>query len=160
MRLLKVLTCLTTEHDLRLVVVAGLICFAACFTAFRLYSRMRGAKGVVRAAWLLLTGLVSGSGVWATHFIAMVAYSPGLKTGYSPAGTLLSLMIAVLFMAGGFAVASAQRSRTNDFAGGLILGMGVAAMHYTGMSAFVTQGFVQWEQATVAASVLAGVVGA
>ncbi|TCS12457.1 diguanylate cyclase/phosphodiesterase [Caulobacter sp. BK020] len=158
--MLKVLTCLTTEHDLRLVVVAGLICFAACFTAFRLYSRMRGAKGVVRAAWLLLTGLVSGSGVWATHFIAMVAYSPGLKTGYSPAGTLLSLMIAVLFMAGGFAVASAQRSRTNDFAGGLVLGMGVAAMHYTGMSAFVTQGFLQWEQATIAVSVLAGVVGA
>jgi diguanylate cyclase (GGDEF)-like protein/PAS domain S-box-containing protein len=121
---------------------------------------MRGATGVVRAAWLLLTGLVAGSGVWATHFIAMVAYSPGLKTGYNPTGTLISLIIAVLFMAGGFAVASAQRSRTNDCAGGLILGMGVAAMHYTGMSAFVTQGFVQWEQATVAVSVLAGVGGA
>ncbi|MGR4862524.1 EAL domain-containing protein [Caulobacter sp. LARHSG274] len=158
--MLKVLTCLTTEHDLRLVLVAGLICLAACFTAFRLYSRMRGATGVVRAAWLLLTGLVSGSGVWATHFIAMVAYSPGLKTGYNPAGTLISLIIAVLFMAGGFAVASAERSRTNDCAGGLILGVGVAAMHYTGMSAFVTQGFVQWEQATVAVSVLAGVAGA
>jgi NO-binding membrane sensor protein with MHYT domain len=103
---------------------------------------------------------VSGSGVWATHFIAMVAYSPGLKTGYSPTGTLLSLMIAVLFMAGGFAVASAQRSRTNDFAGGLILGMGVAAMHYTGMSAFVTQGFVEWEQATIAPRFWLGVIGA
>ena len=158
--MLKVLTCLTTQHDLRLVVVAGLICFAACVPAFRLYSRMRGAKGVVRAAWLLLTGLVSGSGVWATHFVAMVAYSPGLKTGYSPAGTLLSLMVSVMFMAGGFAVASAQRSRTNDLAGGLVLGMGVAAMHYTGMSAFVTQGFVHWEQATVAISVLLGVCGA
>ncbi len=158
--MLKVLTCLTREHDLRLVVVAGLICFAACFTAFRLYSRMRGAKGVVRAAWLLLTGLVSGSGVWATHFIAMVAYTPGLKTGYSPTGTLLSLMISVMFMACGFAVASAQRTKTNDFAGGLVLGMGVAAMHYTGMSAFVTQGVVQWEQVMVAVSVLVGVCGA
>ncbi|CAN5189319.1 EAL domain-containing protein [soil metagenome] len=158
--MLKVLTCLGGQHDLRLVLIAGLVCFAACFTAFRLYSRMRGAKGVVRAAWLLLTGLVAGSGVWATHFIAMVAYAPGLKTGYSPTGTLLSLMIAVMFMAGGFAVASAQRSKTNDFAGGLVLGMGVAAMHYTGMSAFVTQGVVQWEQATVAVSVLVGVCGA
>jgi diguanylate cyclase (GGDEF)-like protein/PAS domain S-box-containing protein len=121
---------------------------------------MRGAKGLVRAAWLLLTGLVSGSGVWATHFIAMVAYSPGLKTGYSPTGTLLSLMIAVLFMGTGFVVASAQRSRTNDMAGGLVLGMGVAAMHYTGMTAFVTQGEVVWEHATVGASVLLGVIGA
>jgi diguanylate cyclase (GGDEF)-like protein/PAS domain S-box-containing protein len=157
---LKVLTCLATEHDYRLVGVAAVVCFSACFTAFRLYSRMRGAKGLVRAAWLLLTGLVSGSGVWATHFIAMVAYSPGLKTGYSPTGTLLSLMIAVLFMGTGFVVASAQRSRTNDMAGGLVLGMGVAAMHYTGMTAFVTQGEVVWEHATVGASVLLGVIGA
>ncbi|MBU4434053.1 MAG: EAL domain-containing protein [Alphaproteobacteria bacterium] len=159
-RVLKVLTCLTTEHDYRLVMVAVVVCFAACFTAFRLYSRMRGAKGLVRAAWLLLTGLVSGSGVWAAHFIAMVAYHPGLKTGYSPTGTLLSLMIAVLFMGLGFGVSSAQRTRTNDVAGGLILGLGVASMHYTGMTAFVTQGVVVWEHATVGASVLFGVLGA
>ena len=120
---------------------------------------MRGAKGLVRGAWLLLTGLVCGSGVWATHFIGMVAYDPGLKTGYSPSGTLLSLMIAVLFMGSGFVVASAQRTRTNDMAGGLILGMGIASMHYTGMTAFVTQGQLVWEHATVGASVLLGVAG-
>jgi diguanylate cyclase (GGDEF)-like protein/PAS domain S-box-containing protein len=154
------LTCLTTQHDLRLVLVAGLVCIAGCFTTFRLYSRMRGARGVVRAAWLLLTGLVAGSSVWATHFIAMVAYTPGLKTGYSPTGTLLSLMIAALFMASGFAVASAQRSTTNDFAGGVLLGLGVAAMHYTGMSAFVTQGQLVWEHATVGLSAILGVTGA
>ncbi|HWT51489.1 MAG TPA: EAL domain-containing protein [Caulobacter sp.] len=157
---LKFLTCLTTQHDLRLVIVAGLVCLAGCFTTFRLYSRMRGARGVVRGAWLLLTGLVAGSSVWATHFIAMVAYAPGLKTGYSPTGTLLSLMIAALFMASGFAVASAQRSTTNDFAGGVLLGLGVAAMHYTGMSAFVTQGYLVWEHATVGLSALLGVGGA
>ena len=158
--MLKFLTCLTTQHDLRLVLVAGLVCIAGCFTTFRLYSRMRGARGVVRAAWLLLTGLVAGSSVWATHFIAMVAYTPGLKTGYSPTGTLLSLMIAALFMASGFAVASAQRSTTNDFAGGVLLGLGVAAMHYTGMSAFVTQGQLVWEHATVGLSAILGVAGA
>jgi diguanylate cyclase (GGDEF)-like protein/PAS domain S-box-containing protein len=157
---LKFLTCLTTQHDLRLVLVAGLVCIAGSFTTFRLYSRMRGARGVVRAAWLLLTGLVAGSSVWATHFIAMVAFTPGLKTGYSPTGTLLSLMIAVLFMAAGFAVASAQRTTTNDFAGGVLLGLGVAAMHYTGMSAFVTQGHLVWEHATVGLSAILGVSGA
>ncbi len=157
--MLKVLTCLTTEHDYRLVGVAVVVCFAACFTAFRLYSRMRGAKGLVRAAWLLLTGLVCGAGIWATHFISMVAYDPGLKTGFSPTGTLLSLMIAVLFVGSGFVIASAQRTRTNDMAGGLILGVGVASMHYTGMTAFVTQGHLVWEHATVGASVLFGVAG-
>jgi diguanylate cyclase (GGDEF)-like protein/PAS domain S-box-containing protein len=157
---LKFLTCLTTQHDLRLVLVAGAVCLAGCFTTFRLYSRMRGARGVVRSAWLLLTGLVAGSSVWATHFIAMVAFTPGLKTGYSPTGTLLSLMIAALFMAGGFAVASAQRTTTNDLAGGVLIGLGVASMHYTGMSAFVTQGQLVWEHATVGLSTLLGVAGA
>ncbi|ATC23108.1 GGDEF and EAL domain-containing protein [Caulobacter vibrioides] len=156
----KLLTCLTTQHDLRLVLVASAVCLAGCFTTFRLYSRMRGARGVVRAAWLLLTGLVAGSSVWATHFIAMVAFTPGLKTGYSPTGTLLSLMIAALFMASGFAVASAQRSTTNDFAGGVLIGLGVAAMHYMGMSAFVTQGQLVWEHATVGMSAVLGVGGA
>ena len=156
----KFLTCLTTQHDLRLVLVAGVVCLAGCFTTFRLYSRMRGARGVVRAAWLLLTGLVAGSSVWATHFIAMVAFTPGLKTGYSPTGTLLSLMIAALFMASGFAVASAQRTTTNDFAGGVLIGLGVAAMHYMGMSAFVTQGQLVWEHATVGLSAILGVCGA
>lgn len=158
--MLKFLTCLTTQHDLRLVLVAGAVCLAGCFTTFRLYSRMRGARGVVRSAWLLLTGLVAGSSVWATHFIAMVAFTPGLKTGYSPTGTLLSLMIAALFMAGGFAVASAQRTTTNDLAGGVLIGLGVASMHYTGMSAFVTQGQLVWEHATVGLSTLLGVAGA
>lgn len=115
---------------------------------------------MVRSAWLLLTGLVAGSSVWATHFIAMVAFTPGLKTGYSPTGTLLSLMIAALFMAGGFAVASAQRTTTNDLAGGVLIGLGVASMHYTGMSAFVTQGQLVWEHATVGLSTLLGVAGA
>ncbi|MDB5457595.1 MAG: hypothetical protein JWP92_3180 [Caulobacter sp.] len=155
----KVLSCLATQHDPRLVAVAAAVCFAACFTAFRLYSRMRGARGHVRAAWLLLAGLVAGSGVWATHFIAMVAFDPGLKTAYNPAGALISLLIAVVFTGSGFAVASAERSRTNEVAGGLLLGTGVAAMHYVGMSAFVTQGHVIWEQATVGASVALGVVG-
>ncbi len=157
--MLKFLNCLTTEHDLRLVVVAAVVCIAGCFTTFRLYSRMQGARGHVRAAWLLLTGLVAGSSVWATHFIAMVAFTPGLKTGYSPSGTLLSLMIAAVFMAAGFAVASAQRSTTNDLTGGVLLGLGVAAMHYTGMSAFVTQGQLVWEHATVGLSAILGIGG-
>ena len=47
----KVITCLVTEHDYRLVLLAGLVCFAASLTAMRLYSRMSGAKGLVRGPW-------------------------------------------------------------------------------------------------------------
>nr|WP_245863917.1 EAL domain-containing protein [Caulobacter mirabilis] len=144
-----------------MVLVAGLVCLCASLTAFRLYSRMNGARGLPRGAWLLFTALVAGSGVWATHFLAMLAYDPGLKTGYSPTGTIMSLMIAVLFMGAGFFAATATREsdRANQMAGGLLLGLGIGAMHYTGMSSFVTQGHIVWETATIGASVAIGVVG-
>jgi len=157
----KVISCLVNEHDYGMVVVAGLVCLCALLTAFRLYSRMNGAKGLSRGAWLLFTALVAGSGVWATHFLAMLAFEPGLKTGYSPTGTIMSLMFAVLFMGAGFfaATATRERDRANQMAGGLLLGLGIAAMHYSGMTSFVTQGHVVWESATIGASVVVGVVG-
>lgn len=153
----KILTCLATEHDLRLVLVAGLVCFGGCFTAFRLYSRMRTASGPgVRAAWILLTGLVAGCSVWATHFIAMLSYDTGLRAGFLPLGTLASLMIAVVFMAGAFAAAAFAPDRAGKAAGGLLAGLGVGAMHYTGMSAYVTEGVLTWDLPIVAASVGVG----
>ncbi|HRD29480.1 MAG TPA: EAL domain-containing protein, partial [Caulobacter sp.] len=143
-----------------MVIVAGVVCLCASLTAFRLFSRMNGARGLVRGAWLLLTALVAGSGVWATHFLAMLAYDPGFKTGYSPTGTMLSLMIVVFFMAAGFFAATASRDIANKLAGGLLIGLGVGAMHFTGMSSFVTQGTIVWEAATIGASVVLGVIGA
>ena len=155
----KVVSCIINEHDYRLVFLAAVVCLCASLTTFRLYSRLRGARGLVKAAWLLLTALVAGSGVWATHFLGMLAYEPGLRTGYSAAGTIGSLMIAVIFMGLGFGIASTSRDRANTIAGGLLIGLGIAGMHYAGMSAFVTQGVVTYESAIVGASVALGVFG-
>jgi diguanylate cyclase (GGDEF)-like protein len=155
----KVLTCLVTEHDLRLVVVAGLVCFFGCFTAYRLHSRLVSSQGAIRAAWLLLTGLVAGCSIWATHFIAMLAFSNGLRAGFEPEGTLASLLIAGLFMAGAFAAASAGRTWPSKAAGGALAGMGVAAMHFTGMAAYVTQGQLSWSLPLVIASLVFGIAG-
>ena len=155
----KVISCLVNEHDFRMVLVAAVVCLFGALTAFRLYSRMNGAKGLVRGAWLLLTALVAGSGVWATHFLAILAYDPGVRSGFSPTGTMMSLMVAVLLMAAGFFAATANRERGNQLVGGLLIGLGISAMHYTGMSSFVTAGHIEWEAATIGASVVLGVIG-
>jgi diguanylate cyclase (GGDEF)-like protein len=155
----KVLTCLTTEHDLRLVLVAAVVCFGGAFTAVRLYSRLTEARGAVRAAWTLLTGLVAGCSVWATHFIAMLAYATGLKAGFAPAGTLASLGIAVLFMAAAFSAAAVVRGPAGKIGGGILAGLGVGAMHFTGMSAYVTQGTIAWDPTLVAAAMALGLAG-
>ncbi len=157
----KVISCLVTEHDIRLVFLAGLVCLSASLTAMRLYSRMSGARGLVRGAWLLLTALVAGSGVWATHFLGMLAYQPGMETGFSSTWTIGSLMVAVAFMAAGFyASLLVGEERSSKAAGGILVGLGIAAMHYSGMSAFITQGHLTWEPAYIAASAVLGVIGA
>ena len=156
-----VLTCLTVEHDLRLVLVAGLVCLIAALTTFHLYGRLRTAWGGLRLAWLAITGVVSGAGVWATHFIAMQAYRPPLDTGYEPLGTALSLGAALAGMTGAFGVASELARRSRALAavvGGLLLSASVAAMHYTGMSAFQTQGVVGWDATLVVSSVVLGAI--
>jgi len=156
----KTLTCLATEHDLRLVLVAGLVCFLGCFTTFRIYSRMHSSSTpAVRAAWVLLIGMVAGCSVWATHFIAMISYSTGLRVGFMPLGTLASLLIAVVVMACAFGAASVARGLTGKLAGGILAGQGVGTMHYVGMSAYVTEGTLRWDLPLVAASMVIGIGG-
>jgi len=70
----RILSCLTTQHDWRLVVVAGLVCFLSSLTAITLFNRARSTTGRLRAIWIAAAGAATGCGIWATHFLAMLAY--------------------------------------------------------------------------------------
>ena len=75
----RVFNCLTGEHDWRLVVLAGLVCLLASLVAVSLFHRAAPcARARSRHAWLLLAGVATGCGIWATHFIAMLAYEPNV----------------------------------------------------------------------------------
>ena len=74
----RVYTCLTAEHDWRIVVLAGAVCFLASAVAIGLFHRAQATIGRTRLFWLTLDATAAGCGVWATHFIAMLAYDPGL----------------------------------------------------------------------------------
>src|ERR1700756_1977661 len=65
----QVLTCLTTEHDWRLVLLAGSICFLPSTVAFSRFDRARASQRNARLVWVALDAAVSGCGIWATHFI-------------------------------------------------------------------------------------------
>lgn len=68
--MLKVYTCLVQEHDLRLVVLAALVCALASFTAINMLHHVRHSTGQMRTLWLGVVATSSGFGIWATHFIA------------------------------------------------------------------------------------------
>ncbi|WP_114950789.1 bifunctional diguanylate cyclase/phosphodiesterase [Sphingosinicella terrae] len=154
--MLRVYTCITQEHDLSLVVVAGIICLLAALSAFATLERGR-AGGEHRWAWIAATAFVSGIGIWATHFLAMLAYQPDLPIRYDLARTILSIAAAILITGAGWALVCLER-RAFVLLGGLVVGAGIATMHYIGMSAVDVGGFIRWDSTLVAASVLIGLV--
>ena len=156
----NVLLCISTGHDWRLVVIAALVCLPATLATFFLYAKTPAFPTSRRWAWLAVAGAVAGSGAWTTHFVAMLAFKTGLPVGYAPLATIGSLFVVVVGTTLGFAVASAAatgaRRALNAVAGGLVVGLSIALMHYAGMAGYRTAGMVQWNSHYVVASVVVG----
>jgi signal transduction histidine kinase/DNA-binding response OmpR family regulator len=154
--MLTVLGCITDRHDLRLVVLAGLLCFLACVTAMNMMTRARAAEGARRHYWLAAAGLVTGSGIWATHFVAMLAFHSGMPMDYDISGTILSALIAITLCAVGFGLAL---SKAGPVIGGALTGAAIAAMHYAGMGAVRIPADIVWQPGFVIASIIIGIGG-
>ena len=152
----RVFNCLTEQHDWRLVVAAALICLCSSLVTVQLVRRARATIGRVRAIWIGTAGCAAGIGIWSTHFVAMLAYEPGIPVAYAILPTAFSLLLAIAITALGIGIGT--RGKTWAPAGGLIVALGVAAMHYLGMQALEVPGRVGWSLDLVAASILIGAV--
>ncbi|WP_420005069.1 putative bifunctional diguanylate cyclase/phosphodiesterase [Arenibacterium sp. LLYu02] len=153
----RLLDCLTQEHHYGLVAVAAFICVVGAVLSVHMTSRLRQWTGKRRLVQLPLASLITGATIWSTHFIAMLAYEPGYDHGYEPVLTGVSLLVGIggAFAANaGFAFA---RGAMAPLLSGAIFGMTVAAMHYTGMRAYLLPGAIVWSYGTVAVSMLLGV---
>ena len=109
--MLKVYNCIATAHDLKLVALAALICVLASFAAINLLRHARKSSGHMRDVWLVVSAISTGFGIWATHFIAMLAFTPGIPSGYNITLTVLSLVAAILLTGAGLAVSLAPNWR-------------------------------------------------
>jgi diguanylate cyclase len=156
--MLTVWNCIAYEHDPRLLALAVAICALSSFTAISLLHHVRRCSGRARLIWLIVSATATGFGIWATHFIAMLAFEPGIPNAYNVALTFLSLIAAIVLTAVGFAVAIASDVRGSAWLGGAIVGAGIATMHYTGMAAFEIQGRILWDPTLVVASILLGAI--
>jgi len=151
----RVITCLATEHNPWLVGLAAIVCIGTALTSFRLYSIALACGDFRKLGWAALTGVCAGAGIWATHFVAMLAYKGGFPTSYDPGTTLLSLLIAMTIAAIGFVLAS-YGSRWLVITGGVIIGSAIGSMHYVGMEALELPGIISWDLPLVAISLLIG----
>ena len=155
--MLRVLGCVTTQHDLRLVLVAAVICLFACGTCIYMLTRLRAAESrSATIAWLGAAGFVAACGIWSTHFIAMLAFQPGVPVVYDIPLTVYSALIAIVLCTAAFAIA---RTRAGAIGGGVTLGLAISLMHFTGMQALQGPMLMSWDTAYVVSSVLAGILG-
>lgn len=151
---------LTGTHDYTLVALSVLVASFASYTALDLGSRVRAAQGLARKAWLLTAAVAMGGGIWSMHFVAMLAFIMPMPMSFDVGLTILSFLVAVAVTGVGFYVISTRDPPPPLLLvqSGLFVGLGIVAMHYTGMAAMRVPADISYDRLFVALSVLIAVV--
>ncbi|MGN6549796.1 MAG: MHYT domain-containing protein [Pararhizobium sp.] len=142
------------SYDYPLVVLSIVIAVLAAYAALDLAGRVRQATGWARAAWIATASIAMGGGIWSMHFIAMLAYIMPMKASYDLGVTLASLALPIVVTWLAFSIVCKKGSGAAVVVGsGLVMGAGIAAMHYTGMAAMRMGVDVRYDPLLVTASV-------
>ena len=152
--MLKVISCVAYEHDYAFVLVAALVCVMTSVMTVRLFDRAERLSTELQLSWILLSGMAGGAAIWTTHFVAMLGFQLPMDHAFDPVLTIASLLIAIGFTAGGFYLAVERTRGLPREAGGVVIGIGIVAMHFTGMAGLETSGHIEWDKGLVVASVL------
>ena len=151
---------LQSTYSSALVALSLLVATLASYTTLDLAGRI-SKLGVsrYRRYWLVGGAFSMGIGIWSMHFVGMLAFSLPIPLGYDPSITLASLLIAVLVSYFALTlVTSGLLSIVRLLSGGLLMGIGIAAMHYTGMGAMRMAPGIEYNPAIFLLSVLIAVV--
>jgi len=145
----------TGTHDPYLVALSILVASFASYTALDLGGRVGTARGLARRVWLVAAAITMGGGIWSMHFVAMLAFKMPIPMSYDIGLTILSLVVAIFATSGGFYVISRHSgSPLHLVLSGIFMGLGIVAMHYTGMAAMRGQAELSYDRLFVALSVV------
>jgi NO-binding membrane sensor protein with MHYT domain/two-component sensor histidine kinase len=137
-----------------LVGLSILVAMVVAYTALKLAARVAEAGGSAGRLWLLGGATAMGMGIWSMHFIGMLAYSVDTPLRYGILKTLLSLVIAIITSGFALAIASRPQLSLNRLAlSSVVMGAGICAMHYSGMSAIQIVPIITYQPGLVIASI-------
>ena len=136
-----------------LILLSLAVAILASYTALTLALRIRVAPRPAAPAWLLGGGFVMGVGIWAMHFVGMLALQLPIEITYDVATTLLSMLIAIVVSTFALHIASRRQvGRTAIVGAGVAMGIGICAMHYVGMAAIEISPPIRYDPVWVAIS--------
>jgi signal transduction histidine kinase/ActR/RegA family two-component response regulator len=143
------------HYEPTLVVVSILVAVYASYTALSLAERVRQSHGRARYWWMAGGAFAMGTGIWAMHFIGMQAYRLPFPVGYDIAITFVSWLLPVLASVLALAQIGRPAPRATHFAlSAVLMGIGINAMHYTGMAAMRMRPGIEYDPLLFALSVL------
>ncbi|MET0221127.1 MAG: EAL domain-containing protein [Tardiphaga sp.] len=138
-----------------LVVMAGAVCLFGTWVGMRHFARARATQGATRAGWLFMAAVGTGAALWASTYISILALDPSLGSAFELLPVVLTLPVAILACLAGFEIGSRHFTLAPEF-GGLVMGVGILAMHYAGLSAWHISGTTQWNAYGVAMTLVLG----
>ncbi|MFU2052385.1 putative bifunctional diguanylate cyclase/phosphodiesterase [Bordetella hinzii] len=145
-----------------LVLLSVALAVLASYTALAIAARIVVEREGVGSAWLWVGACITGFGLWGMHFVGLLAFGLPLPWGYGRLATLIALLIAVAFAALAlWLMTQPGLARWERALGAVIVGTGIAGMHYTGMEAVrIASGF-SWPLVLLsfAAAILAAGLG-
>jgi diguanylate cyclase (GGDEF)-like protein/PAS domain S-box-containing protein len=142
-------------YDYWLVSLSAALAMVASYAALDLAGRVTSAHGRSRAVWLSFGAVAMGLGIWAMHYVGMLALTMPMPVAYNVPTVALSLLAAI--SASGvalFVVSRPKMSLTQLIAGSAVMGSGIAAMHYVGMAAMRIPAVIVYNRGIVALSIV------
>ena len=132
------MTPLLTHYDWAMATLGVLVVVVSAYVALEAMDRVHSTlKSEQSGWWALAFGGSLGTGIWSMHFISILALQLPVPVYYDPWATLLSLAVVVLVLTlGAYLLRSTDRPTMRSMVGvGVLVGLGIAAMHFTGMEA-------------------------
>lgn len=152
---------MTGFYSSELVALSLVVAVLASYTALELAGRVSRKRGRSSMAWLVGGAFAMGTGIWSMHFIGMLAFHLPIDVAYDAAITALSMVIAIV--TSGLALYVVSRAAMSGWslaAGATLMGLGIAAMHYTGMYAMRMAPPIQYQPVLFAASIVIAIAAA
>jgi diguanylate cyclase (GGDEF)-like protein/PAS domain S-box-containing protein len=149
------MTALSVSYDYRLVALSVALAMLASYAALDLAGRITSAQGWVRASWLSAGAAAMGLGIWAMHYVGMLALTMPMPVAYHLPTVVLSLLAAIAGSGVALIVISrAKMDAWQEIAGSAAMGIGIAAMHYIGMAAMRCACVIVYDRRIVALSIV------
>jgi two-component system sensor histidine kinase/response regulator len=152
-------TMVSGSYDYRLVVLSVLIATFASYAALDLAGRVTASRGWAKSVWLAGGAMAMGLGIWSMHYIGMLAFKMPMPVLYDWPTVLVSLLAAMFASAVALFVVSRERMHLwNAAAGSVVMGSGIALMHYIGMAAMRMPATVHYNVSIVVLSIVLAIV--